>query len=128
MKKFREATRRNTVEIDEDIFIDMIWERIKNTELGHKYSDEFWEEIISWYEGSDWFGPDKNNPGYFVDNIAVNGRIYTFENFLVEHEDWDPDEVEYMSEDELLEAVKEICDEEGYYIVDEWVVVDLGLR
>lgn len=127
MKKLKEATRRNTVEIDEDVFIDMIWERINNTDFGQKYSDEFWEEIISWFEGSDWFGPDDNSPSYFVDNIAVNGQIYTFEDFLIGYEGWDSDKVQSMTEDEMIEAIEEICDEEGYSIVDEWVVVNLGL-
>ena len=37
---------RNTVEIDEDVFIDMLWERVNETRWGSKYSEDFWTEVF----------------------------------------------------------------------------------
>ena len=37
-----------TVEVDEDVFIDLIWNRIDNTKWGDNYSEDFWTEVIEY--------------------------------------------------------------------------------
>ena len=37
---------RNTVEIDEDVFIELLWERVNETKWGSKYSEDIWTECF----------------------------------------------------------------------------------
>ena len=57
-----------TVEIDEDLFIDLIYDRVD--EVKHNwgdYGDEFWEDCIEYLSDIGWLKPDYNDPRYIVD-------------------------------------------------------------
>lgn len=107
-----------TVKVDEDVFIDMIWDRINNTKWGDTYSEEFWTEVIDYLSDGDWFGDSQyNNPSYIVDNIAINGEICEIDecadNYDAINDKYDGD-VEAWAEDK------------GYLIFDDYVVINLG--
>lgn len=110
---------RNTVEIDEDVFIDMIWERINDTKWGRKYSEEFWTEVIDYLSEIGWMNdPFDNSPSFIVDNIGVNGEIWEkdecIKNYDEINDDYDGD-------------VDEWIEDKGYLVFDDYVVINLGL-
>ena len=118
------------VKILEDDFIDMLWERINSRDFSNQYPEEFWEGVIDRLVDADYFidnKPEYNSPGYIVDNISINGSIYTYENFLKEHENYDDDEVLNMTEDEIEDTVEEICEEEGYDMIAGYVITNWGI-
>lgn len=70
-----------TVEIDEDVFIDMLWDRVSNNPFGDSYDDDFWKEAFERLSESGWMDdPAHNDPKYIVDNIIVNGEIVAEED------------------------------------------------
>lgn len=110
---------RNTVEIDEDVFIDMLWERVNETRWGSNYSEDFWTECFDYLSEIGWMGdPYENNPSFIVDNIAVNGEIYKkdecADNYDTINDDYEGD-------------VDEWIDDNGYLVFDDYVVINLGL-
>lgn len=68
------------VMIDDDIFIDLLWNRAREFSPAEGYSDEFWSAMFDFLKETGWLSdPCHNNPMYIVDNIAVNGEFYTLE-------------------------------------------------
>lgn len=110
---------RNTVEIDEDIFIDMLWERINDTRWGSKYSEEFWTEVIEYLSDIGWMGDSQyNSPSYIIDNIGVNGEICEIDECADNYDEVD---------DEYDGNVEAWAEDKGYLIFDDYVVINLGL-
>ena len=110
---------RNTVEIDEDVFIDMIWERINDTNWGRKYPEEFWTEVIDYLSETGWMGdPYDNSPSFIVDNIGVNGDICAYDECL---DNYDEITKKYDGD------VDEWIEDKGYLVFDDYVVINLGL-
>lgn len=110
---------RNTVEIDEDIFIDLIYDRID--EVKHSwgdYGEEFWTDCIDYLSEIGWLKSDYNNPKYIVDNILVNGDICAVDecadNYDEINEDYNGD-------------VDEWIEDNGYLVFGGYVVINLGL-
>jgi len=109
---------RHTVEIDEDVFIDLLWERVNETRWGSNYSEDFWTECFNYLSEIGWLDSDYNNPSYIVDNIGVNGDICAVEdcadNYDEINEDYDGD-------------VDAWADDNGYLVFGGYVVINLGL-
>lgn len=110
---------RNTVKIDEDVFIDMLWERVNETRWGSKYSEDFWTECFDYLSEIGWMGdPFDNSPSFIVDNIGINGEI------------WEKDEC-IKNYDEIIDDydgdVDEWINDKGYLVFDDYVVINLGL-
>lgn len=106
------------VQIDDDVFIDMLWERV-STFAPNVYTDEFWGEVFEELKDGGWLKePRYNNPSYIVDNIAINGNIHPIEECPELYPEIDESyggDVEAWAEDK------------GYGIVEGYVVVNLGI-
>lgn len=37
---------KHTVEIDEDVFIELLWERVNDFRPAQAYDDDFWTEVF----------------------------------------------------------------------------------
>lgn len=110
---------RNTVEIDVDVFIELLWERVNDTKWGNKYSEDFWTECFDYLSEIGWMNdPYDNNPSFIVDNIGINGEICEkdecIKNYDKINDDYDGD-------------VDEWIDDNGYLVFDDYVVINLGL-
>lgn len=110
---------KNTVEIDEDVFIELLWERVNETKWGSKYSEDFWTECFDYLSGIGWMNdPFNNSPSFIVDNIGVNGEIWEkdecIKNYDEINDDYDGD-------------VDEWIEDNGYLVFDDYVVINLGL-
>lgn len=110
---------KNTVEIDEDVFIELLWERVNETKWGSKYSEDFWTECFDYLSEIGWMkDPRNNNPSFIVDNIGVNGEICKkdecADNYYEINEDYEGD-------------VDEWIDDNSYLVFDDYVVINLGL-
>ena len=108
-----------TVEMDEDSFIDLCWDRVDEVKRNWgDYGDEFWEECFDYLSEIGWFKPQYNAPKYIVDNILVNGEIFKkdecADNYDEINDDYDGD-VETWVEDN------------GYLVFGDYVVINLGL-
>lgn len=101
---------RGTVEISEDDFIDMLWERVRN-DYNDYYEDEVWESCFDELSASGWLDPQHNTPSYIVDNIAVNGEIVAKEDLPSEYG----------------KSFEEMNDDEYYFATDNYVVFNMGL-
>lgn len=67
------------VTIDDDAFIDMLWDRVDEFCPG-SYSEEFWDAVFDYLKDTGWLqNPAHNLPSYIVDNIYVNGEVKTLE-------------------------------------------------
>ena len=108
-----------TVTIDEDIFIDLLWDRVDEFKDARGYGKKFWEECFEFLSDIGWFEPRDMNPLIIVDNIAVNGEIW--------HKDDCADNYDEINED-YDGDVKAWVEDNGYLIWDDWVVVNLGLN
>ena len=65
---------RNVVEIDEDLFIDLIYERID--EVKHNCGDycrEVWADCVNYLSEIGWLKPNYNDPKDIFDNIIIDG-------------------------------------------------------
>ena len=116
---FRDSTGTMTVEIDEDVFIELLWERVNETKWGSKYSEDFWTECFDYLSEIGWMkDPWDNNPSFIVDNIGVNGEICEkdecADNYDAINDDYEGD-------------VDEWIDDNGYLVFDDYVVINLGL-
>lgn len=107
-----------TVEVDEDVFIDLIWNRIDNTKWGDNYSEDFWTEVIEYLSEIGWMDSRYNNPSYIVDNIAINGEICKIDECA---DNYDAINDEYNGD------VEAWAEDKGYLIFDDYVVINLGL-
>lgn len=104
----------SSVTIDDDMFIDMLWDRVREFQPAEGYDDEFWTQCFDYLKDIGWLDENKNNPKYIVDNIAVNGQIKTFEEI----------EDEY---DLKGQTIDQWIEENGYPIFGDYVVISLGL-
>ena len=67
------------VMIDDDVFIDMLWERVDEF-CPNSYSKEFWDAAFDYFKKIGWMHDStQNTPYIIVDNIYVNGEIKTLE-------------------------------------------------
>lgn len=109
---------RNTVEIDEDVFIELLWERVNDFRPAQAYDDDFWTEVFDYLSETGWLDSDYNNPSYIVDNIAVNGDICEkdecIKNYDAINDDYEGD-------------VDAWIDDNGYLVFGDYVVINLGL-
>ena len=108
-----------TVEVDEDIFMDLCWNRVSQFTPAQRYDDDFWNEAFELLSESGWMSePSLNNPMYIVDNIAVNGDICAVEDCVDNY-------------DEITEKyngnVDEWVEDNGYTYVGNYVVLNWGL-
>ena len=87
-----------TVEIDEDIFIDLLWDRVRNNPFGEYFDDEFWTEAFERLSELGWMSdPAYNDPKYIIDNIMINGDI-------VSKDDVGPEDLEGKTFEEWVES------------------------
>lgn len=97
------------VTIDDDVFIDMLWERV-NTFCPDSYSKEFWDAVFDYLKETGWLpNPAHNSPSYIVDNIYVNGEVKTLEEIRESYSYPDVD-ITKMSDDELRNYLAEETD------------------
>lgn len=67
------------VMIDDDVFIDMLWNRVDEF-CPNSYSEEFWDAAFDYFKEVGWMrDTTQNMPSIIVDNIYVNGEIKTLE-------------------------------------------------
>ena len=98
------------VMIDDDIFIDMCWERVDEF-CPNSYSKEFWDAAFEYLKETGWLNnPTQNRPSIIVDNIYVNGEIKTLEEI---RENYSYPDMDKMSDDEL----------EEYLLDNEWIKI-----
>ena len=107
-----------TVKINEDAFINMLWDRVDEFPSARGYSEKFWEECFDYLSDIGWLDADYNIPMYIIDNIAINGEILDFDECK---DNFDEIESEYHGD------VEEWARDEGYPIFDDMVVLNLGL-
>lgn len=97
------------VMIDDDVFIDMLWERV-NTFCPDSYSEEFWDAVFDYLKETGWLpNPAHNSPSYIVDNIYVNGEVKTMEE-IRENYSYPGVDITKMSDDELRNYLAEETD------------------
>lgn len=90
------------VTIDDDVFIDMLWDRV-DTFCPGSYSEEFWNVAFDYLKDIGWLSnPSLNTPSYIVDNIYINGEIKTLEEIRENYSFQDID-MDKMSDDELYD-------------------------
>ena len=107
------------VKIDEDVFIDLLWQRV-NEFCPDAYSEDFWRNVFDFLKDNDWLSPEFNSPQYIVDNICVNGQIYTLDEIR-----------EIFSFDENIsdEEIEDEMSENGDYMkFGEYYVKSLGIE
>lgn len=110
------------VTIDDDAFIDMLWDRVDEFCPG-SYSDEFWDAAFDYLKEVGWLSnPILNKPSYIVDNIYINGNIKTLEEIRENYTFPDID-MDKMSDDELSEYLIE----NGWFVMGDRFVKNLGL-
>lgn len=69
-----------TIEIDEDEFRDVLWDRIRTFPPAENcYPDWVWDALFDDLESWGWLKPEYNTPSYIVDNLAINGDIKPYE-------------------------------------------------
>ena len=94
------------VVIDDDVFIDMLWDRV-NEFCPDSYSEEFWNAVFDYLKDTGWLSdPAHNSPSYIVDNIYVNGEVKTLEEIREKYSYPGVDLAE-MSDDELRNYLAE---------------------
>lgn len=110
------------VMIDDDVFIDMLWDRVDEF-CPDSYSDEFWDAAFDYLKEVGWLSnPILNKPSYIVDNIYVNGNIKTLEEIRENYTFPDID-MDKMSDDELSDYLIE----NGWFAMGDRFVKNLGL-
>lgn len=107
----------DVVEISEDLFTEMVFDRV--AEYGNKFYDmDFWDAAIGYFEGIGWNYIDINDrdPMVIVDNIAVNGEIYTLKEVIKILKD-----KEYIDENNdeksILEKVERYAENNGWDVL-----------
>jgi hypothetical protein len=102
------------VMIDDDIFIDMCWERVDQF-CPDSFSKEFWDAAFEYFKEIGWLSnPTHNRPSIIVDNIYVNGEIHTLEEI---RSSYSYPNMDKMSDEELRD-----------YIIDEQNWMEIGDR
>lgn len=111
-----------TVEVEEDVLINMCWDRIENFKQAESFEDDFWNGIFDLLSDGGWLKPQYNDPSYIVDNIVYNGDIKHIED--------DADDLrKYNSEidSEYNGDIIEWARDKGYEIFGDYIVINLGL-
>ena len=107
-----------TMEIDDDTFKDMLWERVQNYGYDKYYPESVWNGLFDWLEEVGWLKPEYNYPSYIVDNLAINAEICPYDEVAERYD------LNGQSVDEWIEN-------EGAYVVgdpdEQYVVVNFGL-
>ena len=107
-----------TVQVDEDQFIGMLWDRVKDFRPAEDYTDDFWAEVFAYLQDTGWLDAKKMNPLYIIDNIAVNGDICEYKDCIDNYDDINK---KYDGN------VDEWIEDKGYLMFDKYVVLNLGL-
>ena len=111
-----------TMEIDDDTFKDMLWERVQNFYPAQNcYPDWVWDALFDDLESWGWLKPEYNYPSYIVDNLAVNGEIKPYEEVETDYD------LKGMSVEEYVEnnggSIYYNPDDEN----EKYVVINYGL-
>ena len=123
IKKLQESYGAKVIEVDEEVLVNAIWDRLENTEYGKYYTEDFWKEAIDTLAGRGWLIPSfLNKPDYIVDNLAVNAEILEPADYLVDVEEYDPDDVADMDDDEIDATVSNICQEKDIDYIAGYVI------
>ena len=107
-----------TVEIDSDIFIDMLWDRVNEMDSYDSYSEKFWKECFEYLDEIGFLKPKFNKPSYIVDNIMINAEITPKDECADNYDDIN---------EQFDGDVEAWAEEHGYFIWDDFVVINLGL-
>ena len=106
-----------TVEIDSDIFKEMLLERADSLPYASAYPEEFWTETVDYLEEIGFMSdPQYNDPKYIIDNIAVNGEIVRVDDASSEYHEIDDEydgDVDAWADDKAVTRI-------GDYIVLNW--------
>jgi hypothetical protein len=110
---------RNTVEIDEDVFIDMCMERVDELGRVAEFEGNFWADCMEYLSEIGFMGdPRYNTPSYIIDNIVYNGEIChsddCADNYDEINEDYDGDVIAW-------------AEDNNYLLFGDYVVINLGL-
>lgn len=112
---------RRTVEVDEVMFIDMLWDRVEHGVFDNPFDDEFWEEAFEILSETGWLGAQHNNPVYIIDNIIVNGDIFSIDEISEDGERSDIyQEVQDEYEGDIDEWIGNNATRVGDYVVINW--------
>ena len=107
------------VQIDDDVFIDMLWERVNDFGPAGDYDNDFWDNAFDYLKETGWLSdPFLNKPNYIVDNIAVNSEIVHKDDAVKEY-----DEINSQYNGD----VEEWAYENGYDICGDYIVLDWNL-
>lgn len=111
-----------TMEIDDDVFKDMLWERVQSFYPAQNcYPDWVWDALFDDLESWGWLKPEYNYPSYIVDNLAINGDIRSYEDA---ENDYD---LKGMSVEEYVENNGGTIYTNPYDENDRYVVMNYGL-
>ena len=104
---------KGIVEISEDDFIDMLWERVGKARNVYNdyFDDEVWEECFNYLSEIGWLDPQHNTPSYIVDNLAINSEIVAKEDLPSEYG----------------KSFEEMSEEDYMFDTTNFVVFNLGL-
>lgn len=112
---------RGIVEVDEDVFIDMLWDRVENGYFDNPFDDEFWKEAFELLSESEWLSVQHNDPKYIVDNIIVNGEIFSIDEISEDGERSDIyQKVQDEYEGDIDEWISDNAMRVGDYVVLNW--------
>ena len=106
-----------TINIDKETYKDWLFRRTRDFYACDSYSDDFWNEIIDYIVDNEMIDPDKADPMYIIDNIAVNGEIYDKDDCLREYS---------VINDEYNGDVDAWIEDNGYNVFDGYVVLNFG--
>lgn len=106
------------VQMEDDAFIDLLWDRVDSTDFGKMYPESFWKDAFEQMKDFGWFSPRYNAPMYIVDNVAVNGNIIARDEVKAEFDEIDRD---YNGD------IDEWVADNGYDICGDYVVLNWGL-
>lgn len=108
-----------TVEINEDDFINMLWDRVEALGRQADFGDNFWNDCFDYLSEIGWLKPKYNSPLYIIDNIVYNGDICAWNECA--------DNYDSISEDYHGDMDAWIEDN-GYFVFGDYVVLNLGLN
>ena len=112
------------VQIDGDVFKEMLLERADSFNPAENYSEEFWIEVVDRLEDMGFMSdPQYNDPKYIIDNIAVNGEIFPVDEIRDHLNDNDIEEFD----EEYNGDVEEWAADKGYDIIDGNIIMNWGL-
>ena len=111
-----------TMEVDDDVFKDMLWDRVNTFPPAQNcYPDWVWDCLFDDLEQMGWLKPEYNYPSYIVDNLAINGDIRPYEDVENEYD------LKGMSVEEYVENNGGIIYTSPYDDNERYVVMNYGL-